>query len=284
MYAEAGVRYRLARLFHGRGDGRTVIVPVDHGVSLGRIRGLEDPSSVLSRSLSLGADGILATLPLFRRTVEAFVGDKMLTRVAALDLLHGSADGEEDFEGVIAEAQEAAALGVEATKILLPWGPSTRERRNRIEVLVRLIRESHVCGLPCIVEPILSKEVAASQTWVDAVADASRVAVELGADVLKVNYPGDRRVFETWCREFKVPVILLGGPQGGNVNSILEAVRGGVDAGAKGIAMGRNVWQRQDVDRWRFLEALLRVVHEGITVAEAKKFLEVQQGSVNAQA
>jgi fructose-bisphosphate aldolase, class I len=66
----AGLTYRLGRVF-GR-DGQAMILPVDHGIMLGRVRGLEDPRVVLADALTAGVDGLLMAPGLVRATAESF--------------------------------------------------------------------------------------------------------------------------------------------------------------------------------------------------------------------
>lgn len=282
MYAQAGISYRMKRLFERKGDGRTVILPVDHGISLGHLGGLERPLAVAVGALSLGADGILATVPLLGRHPEALGGDPTVSRIAALDFLHDGPDG--PLEGVVTTAAQAAVVGCDATKVLMPWGGGSAERRDRLERLAQMVEASHLQGLPCIVEPLPTYSTGSDPASADQqLADAARVAVEMGADVLKVQYPAQPKRLSSWCEEFEVPLILLGGPKGGSVKEILGLVHDGISAGARGIAVGRKVWQRDDADPWRLLRALVGIVHEGWSVSEAEASVRAVEVDVLAR-
>ena len=93
-----------------------------------------------------------------------------------------------------------------------------------------------------------------------------RVAEELGADLIKTNYTGDPDSFRQITAACSVPVLIAGGEKGGDLETLMT-IRDAVDAGAAGVCMGRNAFQRDDTAR--FVAAVCRVVHEGVSPTEA---------------
>jgi class I fructose-bisphosphate aldolase len=83
----AGLTYRLGRVF-GR-DGQAMILPVDHGDMLGRVRGLEDPRVVLADAVTAGVDGLLMAPGLVRATAESFAERGAPARLLTLDTVLG---------------------------------------------------------------------------------------------------------------------------------------------------------------------------------------------------
>lgn len=70
---------------------RILVLPVDHGMALGNVPGLDDPVALALDFLKLdGVNGILSSLPVARRLEEAGMsGDKL--RIVTLDsVLHGT--------------------------------------------------------------------------------------------------------------------------------------------------------------------------------------------------
>lgn len=100
------------------------------------------------------------------------------------------------------------------------------------------------------------------------IADGCRVALELGADILKAPYLGTEHQdeFAKICDNSHVPVIMLGGPKKGGIKGILEDAREGVDAGARGPIFGRNVWQRSKDEMEKVVKSLQKIVHEDADV------------------
>ncbi len=95
--------------------------------------------------------------------------------------------------------------------------------------------------------------------------DAARMAVELGADIVKVMSPGDPEMLAAWCQELGVPVVILGGPADGAADSLESMVEDAIRAGARGITIGRRVWQRPIDEATALLERLAAIVHDGRT-------------------
>ncbi|RLE93140.1 MAG: fructose-bisphosphate aldolase, partial [Thermoprotei archaeon] len=91
-----------------------------------------------------------------------------------------------------------------------------------------------------------------------AVAYASRVAVEMGADIIKTFYSGEG--FEKVVKSVPAPIVILGGPKRGKVSEVLDDVKKAVEAGAKGIAFGRNIFQQENP--CKVLKSLEKIIHK----------------------
>jgi class I fructose-bisphosphate aldolase len=156
--------------------------------------------------------------------------------------------------------ERAAALGVDAVKVLMPWDVPPEERAARSDLIGRVITAAEPYGLPVMLEPIcLSSPRGDNATQIEA--DGCRMAAELGADIIKVMAPDDPEVLSDWCRELGVPVVILGGPAAGTPEDLLAMVEGAIGAGARGITIGRRVWQRPIEQATELLERLARIVH-----------------------
>lgn len=99
------------------------------------------------------------------------------------------------------------------------------------------------------------------------IAYATRIALEIGADMAKVKYPGSREAME-WAVKSgaDMPVVMSGGSKTSDYD-FLSTVEAVMDAGGKGLAVGRNVWQREDPEA--LLDALEAVIFEDATADEA---------------
>ena len=101
----------------------------------------------------------------------------------------------------------------------------------------------------------------------DTIAYGARVALELGADVAKVKYPGSKAGMEhTVAEAGGVPVVMSGGSKVSD-EAFLNDVKAVMDAGGAGLAVGRNVWQRENPTE--LLDALEAVIFEGAAVDAA---------------
>lgn len=108
------------------------------------------------------------------------------------------------------------------------------------------------------------------------IASAARIAVELGADVVKTRLTGteeDRQVIE----QAKKPVLVLGGPKTENKETFFSFIEHSINIGAKGVAIGRNIWG--DPHPLGMIKALHAIIHSN---QSAKEALEIYQREVEA--
>jgi len=254
--ASAGKQVRLGRIFAA--DGRTVVLPVDHGTMLGRVAGLEDPVAMIEAMLPLGCDAFLLGPGIARRTAGLFAHRSAPARLLTVDT-HWR-EGEAGRSVLMTSLERACALGVDAVKMLMPWDVPPAERAATAALVGEVVGAAEHHGIPVMLEPICLRLPRGDEA-VAIEADGCRMAVELGADIVKVAYPGRREVLETWCRELGVPVVVLGGPAGGSADELVEMVGDAMSAGSRGITIGRRVWQRPLQEAAALLERLAAVVH-----------------------
>ena len=99
-----------------------------------------------------------------------------------------------------------------------------------------------------------------------------RMASEIGADLIKADFPETKKQFEELVRIASSPILVRGGPKMDSDKEMLQMVKDAIDRGAKGIVFGRNVWQHKAPAK--ILHALAAIVHQGDNVAKALKALE----------
>jgi DhnA family fructose-bisphosphate aldolase class Ia len=101
----------------------------------------------------------------------------------------------------------------------------------------------------------------------DAVAHAARVGAELGADIVKTNYTGEQNDFARVVESCPVPLVIAGGPRVESEADLLGMVEGAIAAGARGVAIGRNVFQHENPEL--ITRRICGVVHKGLSAQEA---------------
>lgn len=270
-----GKRLRFRRIFP---RGRSIVVAIDHGSYWGYIKGLEDTSRVVRRISETEADAIVATPFTLRRVCEDLGGLATVARIDSSVTVYD--DMERDMP--VTTVEYAACMGVDAVMAMCYIGGKGSSRQQRKVGL--LATECDRFGLPLIVEALPAKLIdyhfnrgphkrnLSDIITLNDLAVATRVSSELGADAVKTYYLGTveeyRGVVENAC----VPILVLGGPKTKSFEEFLRLVRNAMDAGAKGIVVGRNVWQRENVKP--VVKALSAIVHEDKNVEEAKKALE----------
>lgn len=270
----AGFTYRMGRIFGG-GEGRAVIVPVDHGLLFGAITGLEDPCALLKRLIAAGIDGTLLSPGIARQTAHLFATRTAPARVLAVDLPLQSnvPGGAEDTLGydLIGSVDDALALGFDAVKTMTVWGV---DHGLQMKMLARIATIRQACNrwdIPLMIEPVLWGGALSEAQRGDpsTIAHACRVCVELGADILKAPYIAEDVALRELVARTPVPVVLLGGARRGSLSEVLETAERGMQAGVRAVVFGRNVWQHDDPVH--VVRALRRVVHEGMSARDAAR-------------
>lgn len=251
-------------------DGKAVYVPMDHGIG-GIKKGLEDPVDVLDRLLKAGIDGTLMQLGMAKQTKQRFDAmAKPPAKVIAMDYRHyWKIPGYN--EGVLgcfqsAGVEQAMAVGCSAVKVMIPYGGDPEITMGHIRILTKVVREADYLGIPVMVEPMPSgkcpQEYAGSH---EVVANASRIAIELGADVLKIPYTGDQEKFTELVRVSRIPVTVLGGSPR-DIRTVLSVTKEIMECGAKAVVFGRNVWGHPEMEK--AVAALNAIVHGNAEVEE----------------
>lgn len=255
-------------------EGEAVVAAVDHGLHWGAYEGFEDPAATLETVLEAGVDGVLAGVPFLRR-FDWLLEEYGVTRIATLDQLHDSTvpGRHEDAEihHQVFSPVAAADAGADVAKLALVYGRSDPDvLGGNLQFVAEAAADCRSVDLPLVVEPTLWGQRLDDEFDGDLLADAARVAFELGADVLKSPYPG-RAAFAPIVDHAPVPVYIAGGPAVDTDRKVLEMVAGAREAGSRGVMFGRNIWQREDPTA--VIDALRALVHEGATVDRAGELL-----------
>ena len=248
-------------------DGKTVILPLDHGIAI-PVPGLENPFAMIER-VSPWVDGFVMNLGVALRAADSMAGKGICLRTDAYNTrTTGEGAGSVNVFGV----EEAELVGANAVMNMLYPG-SVNEGRNYQEC-ADLIRESMDIDIPVILEALPYGLGQTDKYTLENVKFAARVAAELGADVIKVPYPADihRGEFRAVTESCFAPVIVLGGAAVNDDASLLKMVEDAMDAGAAGIAIGRNVWQHSNPAA--IARSLAAVVHEEVSALEALALLK----------
>jgi fructose-bisphosphate aldolase / 2-amino-3,7-dideoxy-D-threo-hept-6-ulosonate synthase len=136
--------------------------------------------------------------------------------------------------------------------------------------------ECELAGIPMLTEMIPADiiqhqfENKADRKWPadpDVVKYSARVAAELGADIVKGYYTGDFDTFKEVIDYCPAPYVVLSGPASGDPEVFLKFVKSSLDAGARGVSVGRNVWTHPNPAG--MTKAICKIVHDDVSVEEA---------------
>ena len=238
-FVHPGKLLRMSKIFR-RASGRTVIIALDHGRRHGPIKGIEDFRSTVESLIDSGADALMMTPAMVERVADLLAG-----RVAVVARIDGTGSvrgPDETDDRLISSVERALSVGAAAVSVMVYVG-GERNAEN-LEKLSRVAEEAYWLGVPVLAEVIPRPPHLPDRYSPDAVAYASRVAVELGADAIKTFFTGDG--FEGVVRSVPAPIVVLGGPRKGTLLDALTEAYRAVRAGARGVAYGRNVFQFED--------------------------------------
>jgi predicted phospho-2-dehydro-3-deoxyheptonate aldolase len=264
-----GKTIRLERIID-RNSRRTVIVPMDHGITLGPIRGLEDMRTTVERIVTGGANAIVE----HKGIVVA--GHRGSGRDIGL-IVHLSASTslspDPDSKVAVTEVEEAIRIGADGVSVHVNLGASTE-----MEMLRNLGRTARKCsdwGIPLLAMMYTRGEKIQNPFDVKYVKHAARVGAELGADVVKVVYTGAVESFREVVAGCPVPVLIAGGEKMESDEELLTVVAGALKAGCAGVSIGRNVFQHRNP--MRMIEAISALVHRNKSVADGLRILKKRQ-------
>jgi DhnA family fructose-bisphosphate aldolase class Ia len=248
----SGKSIRLGRLF--RGDtGRSVIVAIDHGIG-GAPEGLANLVGDMSKMLEGRPDGLILSAGALRRLAPVLAGREGPGILVTADYgggntLPGGGGGRGEQYRLLLGIEDALRLGADGVKVVLVFGrESLQVHSENVAAIATLARAADSWGVPVLVEPVLWGRTASEEQRRDpnVLRHICRIAVELGADVVKAAFPSDDAAFADIVRAIPVPVVILGGPRMERPEAALDTARRAVAAGAAGVAFGRNVFQAPD--------------------------------------
>lgn len=255
-----GMRNRLSRLI--KEDGHCQFLPIDHGYFQGPTRCLERPGETIKELLPY-ADGLFVTRGVLRSCVDPDTDTPIILRVSGGTSVVGS---DLANEVITTSIEEVIRLNVAAVGLSIFVG-SDYEKQT-LENLALLVNECEDYGIPVMAVTAVGKEL--EKRTARYLALSCRIAAELGAKIVKTYYCSDG--FEKVVDGCPVPIVIAGGPKCETQLEVFEFVYDGMQKGAIGVNLGRNVWQ--DPHPVAMMRALNGIIHEGLTPKQA---LEIYQ-------
>ena len=260
-----GKEIRMERLLD-RNTGKIVIVPMDHGVSVGPIMGITNMKNAMSQVADGGANAVVVHKGIVARGHRGSGPDMgLIVHMSASTSLSPSPNS----KILVCSVEEAIKLGADGVSVHVNIGDD-----NEKEMLAHLgsvARSASEWGMPLLAMVYPRGAKIENEYDVEVVKHAARLGAELGADIVKVSYTGSPDSFRKVVEGSHVPVIIAGGPKMGSDKAILEMVKGSIEAGGSGTSIGRNVFQHKNPTR--IVGALAMIVHKNANVNEALDFL-----------
>lgn len=258
---DEGKKRRLTRIF--KEDNRTVIVPMDHGVTIGPCKGIQNMQTIVNQLVKGNVDAVL---------VHKGIAEHVTVEKAGLIVMLSGASNlnpNQNNKVQVCSVQEAVRLGADGVSVHVNVGAQDEDKM--IATLGRVAEECSIYGMPLLAMMYPRGPKISNEHAPEFVAHAARLGAELGADIIKTNYTGTVETFKTVVECCSVPVVIAGGPKAKTVTDTLDMTAEAMAAGSAGLSIGRNVFQHENPTA--MVKSLSAIVHDGLPVEEAKKLL-----------
>ena len=261
-----GKQIRMERIMD-RNSGKTILVPLDHGVSVGPIEGIIDVKTAVQKVAEGGAKAIIEH--------KGLVGAGHRRKGADIGLIiHLSASTSlspfPHSKTLVCSVEEAIKLGADAVSIHV--NICDGQEREMLKDFGQVSYDARTWGMPLVAMIYPRGERIKDEYDVSVVKHAARVGGEMGADIVKVSYTGSPESFREVVEGCTVPVVIAGGPKMSSDRDILEMVKGAMDAGGAGVSIGRNVFQHADPTK--LVRAMGAIIFRDGSVDEALELLK----------
>jgi len=249
-------------------DGKVLILAMDHGLEHGPVDFEPVPETIDPRSVFECATHDAVTAMAVQKGVAETYYPEYAEDVTLLVKLNGTSNlwmGEPDSAVNCSVDYAAEELDADALGFTLYGGSNYEvEMAEEFRDAQEAAREH---DLPMVMWSYPRGQGLKNDRKPETIAYGTRLALELGADVAKVKYPGDREAFE-WAVDAAgdVKVVMSGGSKTDDYE-FLKQVEDCISAGGKGLAVGRNVWQRENP--MEILDALEKVIFDEQSAEEA---------------
>ena len=248
-----------ARLDRIGTDESYVIVPMDHGITMGAVQGLKDIEATIDGVTSGGADAVLTQKGIAPRVHENKNGKGYIVHLNGSTTI-GPDENDKRMTGTV---EEAIRVGADAVSFHINVGSD--HEPDQLSQLSEVTETAERFGMP-VLAMAYARGPGVDPEDPDALGHAVRLAEELGADIVKTGYSGDADSFQHVVESTRLPVVIAGGSKGTDRETI-EMVRGVMDAGGAGVSMGRSIFQHEDPEA--IARAVAGVVHDDLSTEDA---------------
>ena len=253
--SNCGVSVRMGRLF-SKGSGRCSVLAVDHGLS-GAMTGIEDIRSRIDEASASGMDGVVLSPGMARKCASNLSNSCSLGIIVRLDQttmwrLEGHMPSNYGKTFAISTVEDALRLGADAVICyMFTCHNDPALETESVQIAAEICERGRQWGMPVMVEPMVARGSGTANPFdPDVVASNTRIAVEIGADIVKTDWVGNAEDFTRVVKSANgTPVLLAGGPRTGNDEDVLHTVSEIIRSGAQGVVFGRSVTGSQNAEQ-----------------------------------
>jgi DhnA family fructose-bisphosphate aldolase class Ia len=273
MLATVGKQRHLSRLIHPE-TGRGFCIAFDHALQLGPTAGLLHPEETLQCMTEAGVDAVILPLGSAMRYGATLARKRGPALILRLDQTTMWREGSplaypDGHTRLVASVEDAVALGAEAVITYLFVAPNDPDLETRsFEDCARVNAATRQFGIVHIIETMGARHGLARDVFdPEFVAFHARIGIEMGADIIKTDWPGSAQGLRPITDASPVPVLIAGGSSRGSDLGVLELVADVMAGGAAGILFGRAIFQAKNP--LAVMKACRRIIHDGLSAAQA---------------
>jgi len=249
-----GYQIRMNRILK---NGKMLCIPMDHGISSGPLKGIEDPYPLIYNCQNFGLTSVIINKGILKNLPKPTKIGLLVHYSASTSLSMSS-----NRKMLTGSVEEALRLGADGVSLHINIGG-----KEEPEMLEQLGRIADDCAM---MYP--RGENIKNPHDPEIVAHVSRIGAECGADIVKTLYTGDVDSFAKVVKSTPVPVVIAGGPKANTDMDVLQMTEEAMQAGAKGVTYGRNIFEHKDPPK--MTHALAAIIFRKETAKEAAKYLE----------
>jgi fructose-bisphosphate aldolase/2-amino-3,7-dideoxy-D-threo-hept-6-ulosonate synthase len=258
--SQIGKDVRLSQIINPE-TGKQVCVAMDHAPAIGPVEGMIDPVKTMTAVCKGKPDTLFTHFGIIKKTLPILTSSRT---PFLLSISTATTMGPDSSRVILVDSVEHA-LEIGASGVSMRIFVGAQYEHEMLQNLAKVSLECEKTGMPLMammypygVENILDPKH---------LKHAARIGAELGADIVKTYYSGDPDSFRTVTESCPVPIVMSGGPKADEPIEFLKLVRGAIDGGAIGVAVGRNVWQSPEPAK--MIRAIALVIHQGMNPQEA---------------
>lgn len=273
MLAAIGKERHLSRLINPE-TGRGFCVAFDHALQLGPTAGLLHPEETLQQMTDAAVDAVILPLGSAMRYGKELARKRGPALILRLDQTTMWREGtplayRDGHTRLVASVEDAVALGAEAVITYLFIAPNDPDLETRsFQDCAKVNAAARQFGVLHIIETMGARNALAKDVFdPDFVAFHARIGFEMGADIVKTDWPGTVEGLRPIAATSPIPILIAGGRSRGSDMGVLELVAEVMAGGAAGVLFGRAIFQAKNP--LAVMKACRLIIHDGLSAARA---------------
>ncbi len=253
MDSRTGKKIRLGRIFDEQ-SGNALVVAYSHGVIMGPLSGMRSGEEMKRVTMAMGdVDALMVAPGMVTQLEDAFVGKSRPSLFVHYDYqsyVRKMLPYQVGATVELGRVEAAAATGADAVMTYMYIGHEDQEvEKLEIQRNAQVARECDKLGMVCMIEALCARENTNPEVREDAaiLATSCRIAAELGADIVKSQYPGSLEAVQELAETCPVPLLLAGGAKTDRPEDAYDLAEASMKAGARGLVFGRNIFEAPDI-------------------------------------